>query len=181
MTKRSIPPVIKEYIQGQAMLLPLDLAAQIPSKHLVWVVSAAIEKMDLTSLLGQYKGGGTSIYHPKMVLKVLVYAYTHQLYSSRKIAKALRENIYFMWLSGNQQLDFRTINRFRSEVVKDAIEDIFTSVLGLLIEEKYVKLENYFVDGTKLEANASKYSWVWARNTKRYKQRLQSQVKDLMI
>jgi len=180
MKRKSSPPVFKEYIQGQVVLLPTDLEAQIPPKHLVRVVNAAIEKMDLRALLAQYKGGGTSSYHPKMLLKVLVYAYTQQLYSSRKIAKALRENIYFMWLSGNQQPDFRTINRFRSEVVKDVIEDIFTSVLELLIEEKYVKLENYFLDGTKIEANANKYSWVWGRSTKHYKRRMQEKVKELI-
>jgi len=181
MKRRSSPPVFKEYTQGQIVLLPTDIEAQIPPKHLVRVVNAAIEKMDLAPLLAQYKGGGTSSYHPKMLLKVMVYAYTQQLYSSRKIAKALRENIYFMWLSGNQQPDFRTINRFRSEVVKDVIEDIFALVLELLIEEGYVKLENYFLDGTKMEANANKYSWVWAKSTKRYKQKLQEKVKELIV
>lgn len=180
MKKKSSPPVFKEYTQGQVVLLPTDLEAQIPVKHLVRVVNAAIEKMDLSPLLGQYKGGGTSSYHPKMLLKVLVYAYTQQLYASRKIAKALRENIYFMWLSGNQQPDFRTINRFRSEVVKEVIEEIFTAVLELLLEGGYVKLENYFVDGTKLEANANKYSWVWAKSTQGYKQKLQEKVKGLI-
>jgi transposase len=180
MKKKSSPPVFKEYSQGQVVLLPTDLETQIPPKHLVRVVNTAIEKMDLSALLAQYKGGGTSSYHPKMLLKVVVYAYTQQLYSSRKIAKALRENIYFMWLSGNQRPDFRTINRFRSEVVKDVIEDIFTSVLELLIEEGYVKLENYFLDGTKIEANANKYSWVWGKSTKRYKQKLQEKVKQLI-
>jgi transposase len=181
MKRKSTPPVFKEYAQGQVVLLPTDIEAQILPKHLVRVVNAAIEKMDLSALLAQYKGGGTSSYHPKMLLKVLVYGYTQQFYSSRKIAKALRENIYFMWLSGNQQPDFRTINRFRSEVVKDVIEAIFTSVVELLIEEQYIKLENYFLDGTKLEANANKYSWVWAKNTKRYKQQLQGKVKELII
>jgi transposase len=181
MKKKSIQPVFKEYTQGQVILLPTDLGEQIPPKHLVRVVNTAIEKMDLTKLLVQYKGGGTSSYHPKMLLKVLIYAYTQQLYSSRKIAKALRENIYFMWLSGNQQPDFRTINRFRSEVVKDVIEDIFSSVLELLIEEGYVKLENYFLDGTKMEANANKYSWVWAKSTRSYKQKLQEKVKELIV
>jgi transposase len=180
MKKKSTPPVFKEYTQGQVILLPTDLGAQIPPKHLVRVVNTAIEKIDLSKLLAQYKGGGTSSYHPKMLLKVLVYAYTQQVYSSRKIAKALRENIYFMWLSGNQQPDFRTINRFRSEVVKDVMEDIFTSVLELLIEEGYVKLENYFLDGTKMEANANKYSWVWGKSTKRYKRKLQEKVKELI-
>jgi transposase len=180
MKKKSSPPIFKEYAQGQVILLPTDLEAQIPSKHLVRVVNTAIEKMDLSRLLAQYKGGGASSYHPKMLLKVLVYAYTQQIYSSRKIAKALRENIYFMWLSGNQQPDFRTINRFRSEVVKDTIEDIFASVLELLIEGGYVKLENYFLDGTKMEANASKYSWVWSRSTKHYKRKLHEKVKGLI-
>jgi transposase len=180
MKRKNIHPVFKEYAQGQVVLLPTDLETQIPPKHLVRVVNTSIEKMDLTDLLARYKGGGTSSYHPKMLLKVLVYAYTQQLYSSRKIAKALRENIYFMWLSGNQRPDFRTINRFRSEVVKDVIEDIFTSVLELLIGEGYVKLENYFLDGTKIEANANKYSWVWGRSTKRYKQKLQEKVKQLI-
>jgi len=180
MKKKSSAAVFKEYTQGQIVLLPTDLEAQIPWKHLVRVVNTAIEKMDLTALLAQYKGGGTSSYHPKMLLKVLIYAYTQQIYSSRKIAKALRENIYFMWLSGNQQPDFRTINRFRSEVVKGVIEEIFTSVLELLIEEGYVKLENYFLDGTKIEANANQYSWVWAKSTRRNKQKLQEKVKELI-
>jgi transposase len=135
MKRKSSPPVFKEYTQGQVVFLPTDLGAQIPPTHLVRVVSTAIEKMDLSALVAQYKGGGTSSNHPKMLLKMLIYAYTQQLYSSRKIAKALRENIYFMWLSGNQQPDFRTLNRFRSEVVKEVIEDIFASVLELLIED----------------------------------------------
>ena len=181
MKRKNPPPVFKEYVQGQVVFLPTDIEAQIPPKHLVRIVNSSIEKMDLSALLAQYKGGGTSSYHPKMLLKVLVYAYTQQIYSSRKIAKALRENIYFMWLSGNQRPDFRTINRFRSEVVQDVIEVIFTSVLELLIEGGYVKLENYFLDGTKIEANANKYSWVWAKSTKRYKQKLQEKVKQLIV
>lgn len=181
MKRKNPLPVFKEYVQGQVVFLPTDIEAQIPPKHLVRIVNSSIEKMDLSALLAQYKGGGTSSYHPKMLLKVLVYAYTQQIYSSRKIAKALRENIYFMWLSGNQRPDFRTINRFRSEVVQDVIEVIFTSVLELLIEGGYVKLENYFLDGTKIEANANKYSWVWAKSTKRYKQKLQEKVKQLIV
>jgi hypothetical protein len=86
-----------------------------------------------------------------------------------------------MWLSGNQQPDFRTINRFRGEVVKEVIEEIFSSVLALLIEEGYIKLENYFLDGTKLEANANRYSFVWAKNTQRYQKRLKEKVKELML
>ena len=151
MPKQKLPPVFKEYTMGQIVLLPRNLEEEIEANHLVRVVNASIEKMDLRVVYEQYKGGGTSSYHPKMLLKVLIYAYTQQIYSSRKIAKALRENIHFMWLSGNSQPDFRTINRFRGVVMKATIGEIFGAVLSLLMEGGYVKLENYFVDGTKLE------------------------------
>ena len=180
MTKKSNVPVFKEYTMGQIVLLPMDLEEEIEPNHLVRVVNAAIEKMDLRVVYEQYKGGGTSSYHPKMLLKVLIYAYSQQIYSSRKIAKALRENIYFMWLSGNQHPDFHTINRFRGVVMRATIGEIFAAVLSLLVEGGYVKLENYFVDGTKLEANASKYSFVWAKNTQRYKEQVQAKVAALL-
>ena len=80
-----------------------------------------------------------------MILKVLVYAYTQRTYLSRQIAKALRENVNFMWLSGGNRPDFQTINEFRGEKMKEVIEEVFSSVLELLVEEGYVKLKNYFV------------------------------------
>ncbi len=135
---------------------------------MVRVVNRAIDKIDLEPLLRKYKGGGTSSYHPRMMLKVLVYAYTQRIYSSRQIAKALRENVNFMWLSGGNRPDFRTINGFRGEKMKGVIEEVFTSVLELLVEEGYVKLENYFVDGTKVEANANRHKVVWAKSRAKY-------------
>ncbi len=177
--KRNPYVVFKPYTMGQ-LQLPTNLEELIPENHLVRVVHEAIEKMDLDPLLKRYKGGGTSSYHPKMMLKVLVYAYTQRLYSSRRIAKALRENIHFMWISGNSRPDFRTINRFRGEVMRGIIQQVFASVLELLIEEGYVKLEHYFLDGTKIEANANRYSWVWAKSTRNYKRKLQENVKKLL-
>jgi transposase len=177
--KKSRQVVFKPYTMGQ-LQLPTNLEQLIPENHLVRVVHAAIEKMDLGPLMKRYKGGGTSSYHPKMMLKVLVYAYTQRIYSSRQIAKALRENIHFMWISGNSRPDFRTINRFRGVVMQGIIQQVFASVLELLIEEGYVKLEHYFLDGTKIEANANRYTWVWARSTRNYKRKLQENVKKLL-
>jgi hypothetical protein len=111
-----------------------------------------------------------------MMLKVIVYAYADKTYSSRRIAKATRENIHFMWLTGNRPIDFMTINRFRSERLKGIIEDIFTEVVHLLIMEKYIKFENYFLDGTKIEANANKYSYVWKKSTNQYMDKLREKV-----
>ena len=180
MAKKSNVPVFKEYTMGQIVLLPRDLEDEIEPNHLVRVVHAAVEKMDLRKVYEQYAGGGTSSYHPKMLLKVVIYAYSQQIYSSRKIAKALRENIHFMWLSGNSHPDFHTINRFRGVVVKETIGEIFTAVLLLLKAGGYIQLENYFVDGTKIEANANKYSFVWAKNTQRYKEQVQAKVSALL-
>ena len=126
------------------------------------------------------KGGGTSSYHPKMLLKVLVYAYSQKIYSSRKIAKALRENIHFMWLSGGNQPDFRTINDFRGSRVKGVIDEVFADVLEYLIEAGHVKLENYFVDGTKIEADANKHKVVWAKRKDTYQKRAHVQIQELL-
>ena len=100
----------KPYEQHQLTLLPIDLDTLIPESHMVRVVDRAIESMDTKPLFDRYPGGGTSAYNPVMMLKVIVYAYADKIYSSRKIAKATRENINFMWLTGNVQLDFMTIN-----------------------------------------------------------------------
>jgi len=113
--------------------------------------------------------------------KVIIYAYTQRIYSSRQIAKAVRENIPFMWLAARQTPHFRTINRFRSERMKDVLEKVFAAVLELLVAEGYVRFEHYFVDGTKIEANANRYTFVWGKSVARYKARLQTQVKELFV
>ena len=169
----------KPYTQQQ-LLLPTNLEELIPEQHLVRVVNDVVDDLDLGSLMRQYKGGGTSSYHPKMLLKVLIYAYTQKTYSCRQIAKALNENVNYMWLSGMNKPNFRTINRFRGVMMQEVIEDIFTSVLQYLIEHGYVNLETYFVDGTKIEANANRYSFVWRKSTENYKKNLQEKVRQIM-
>jgi transposase len=170
----------KTYTMAQPSLIPPSWDELIPAEHLVRVVNAVIDKINLKPLVEQYKGGGTSSYHPRMMLKVIVYAYAEKVYSSRKIAKALRENVNFMWLSGGNQPDFRTLNGFRSGRLKEAVREVFTEVLELLLEGGYVKMENYFVDGTKIGANANAHKVVWAKKTKRYKERLQGQIAALL-
>jgi transposase len=180
MKRKRAAPVFKAYIMNQQALIPPSWDELIPVDHLVRVVNRTIEKIEFEPLLVRYKGGGTSSFHPKMMLKVLVYAYSQRVYSSRQIAKALRENIHYIWISGGNQPDFRTINRFRGEVMREMIEEVFSSVLELLIEEGYVRLENYFVDGTKVEANANRHKAVWAKSRKKYDERLRKKVKEIL-
>jgi transposase len=165
---------------AQASLIPPSWDELIPAGHPVRVVNGAVERINIEALLRKYKGGGTSSYHPRMMLKVLVYAYTQRVYSSRQIAKALRENVNYIWLSGGNRPDFRTINAFRGERMKEVIEEVFTSVLELLVAEGYVKLENYFVDGTKVEANANRHKVVWAKSRAKYQERLREKVQELL-
>jgi transposase len=170
----------KDYQQGQILLLPPSLEEFIGPQHLVRVINRFIDRIDLKVLERGYKGGGASNYHPRMMLKVLLYGYSIKLYSCRRIDQALSENVHFMWLSGMQRPDFRTINNFRSGTLKPIIDTIFGELLSLLIEEGYVKLENYFVDGTKLQADANRHTAVWSKNIQRYKEKLQDKVKELL-
>jgi transposase len=172
--------IFKPYTQAQPMLMPQNLEELIPEGHLVRMVNEMIEELDLEPLIRQYKGGGTSAYHPKMLLKVMIYAYTQRTFSSRQIAKALRENINYLWLSGMNQPDHRTINRFRGEIMKSVVEEVFYGIIEQLLDRGYIDLERYFVDGTKIEANANKYSFVWRKSTEKYKAGLQEKIRTLL-
>ena len=172
--------IFKAYTMAQPSLMPSSLDELIPEDHLVRVVNRVIEKIDIQPLLENYKGGGTSSYHPRMMLKVIVYGYAEKTYSCRRIAKALRENVNFMWIAGGNQPDFHTINDFRGNTMKEAVRAVFTKVLELLVEEGYIKLENYFVDGTKIGASANAHKVVWAKKTKHYQEKLQERIKALL-
>jgi len=167
-----------QYTMDQ-LCLPMDLEEDIPENHLVRVVNAAVNRLDDTIFDAAFPGGGRDSYHPKMLTKVIIYAYTQRIYSSRQIAKAVRENIPFMWLAGRQRPDFRTLNRFRSQRMKDVLEMVFTAVLQFLADEKYISFEHYFVDGTKIEANANRYTFVWGKAVSKHKAKLQEKVHAL--
>ena len=172
--------VFKPYEQDQLQLFPENIGDLIPDGHLVRLINSAIDHMDISDLLESYKGGGTSSYHPRVLLKILIYGYVERIYTSRKIAKALRENIHFMWLAGGNRPDFRTINRFRSSRLKGKIDQVFMGLMEMLVEAGYVKLDEYFIDGTKIQANANKYSVVWKKNVARYKAGLERKIKELI-
>jgi transposase len=136
--------------------------------------------VEASKLEGAFSNEGASAYHPQMMLKVIIYAYSTGNFSSRKIAAMLRQDITYMWLSGTQLPDFNTINRFRSVYLKNVVEDVFVEVLMFLHQHGFIKFEDFYVDGTKLEADARKYSHVWRKNTERYKQAVQERVETIL-
>ena len=115
--------------------------------------------MSLEALFESYEGGGASSYSPVMLLKVLIYAYTQKVYSSRRMAKQVREKVVYLWLSGGNRPDVRTINNFRSSHLKECIQDIFGETVGVLVDEGFIGLKAYYLDGTKIAAKANKYSF----------------------
>lgn len=171
--------VFKQYDPGQAMLLPPSLEELIDKTHAVRVVCDVIDRIDITPLVETFKGGGTSSYHPRMLLKVLVYAYVNNIYSSRRIEAAIKENIHFMWLAGMKRPDHHTINRFRGQRLKDHIREVFTQVVLLLMEAGHVDLKAVYTDGTKIEANANKYTFVWAKSIATNKKKMKARLEEL--
>jgi transposase len=142
----------KTYDQGQAYLIPPRVDELIPTKHLV---SEVIDEMDIERLVRKYQaGGGASRYHAVMMTKFFVYGYMTKVCSSRILVKAVRENVMFMWLSGGQKPDFRTLNDFRGKMRREVLEEIFVTAVKMLKARGYIKRENYFVDGTKIESAA---------------------------
>ena len=170
----------KEYQQGQMMLLPPSLEELIDENDMVRVVNRVVDSLEMREIREGFKGGGCPSYNPTMMLKVIIYAYCNKLYSSRKIAKSLKRDVAFMWLSGMQRPEFATINRFRSEYFKSSLASIFAKVVCYLLEHSYIKSEDYFLDGTKLEADANKYSYVWRTNVTRYKQKVVRRAEEIL-
>ena len=171
--------VFKRYVQNQPTFLPSSLDELVPEKHAVRVVSEVLERIDIGALERSYKGGGASSYHPRMLLKVLVYAYLRNIYSSRKIEQACNENVHFMWLAGGAKPDHNTIADFRSKRLKDHLKKVFNQVVVLLAEQGVLSLKEMTLDGTKIEANANRYTFVWGKAIKVSRERIGRQLKEL--
>lgn len=169
----------KHYNQQQTVLLPYSFDDLIPQKHPVRVVDQIVESINIQPLLQAYSKEGNPGYHPKMLLKVMLYAYMTNVYSSRKIELALRENINFMWLTSMTIVDHNTINRFRSDKLKESFKEIFKQVVLMLASEGLVNLKQIYTDGTKIEAQAGRYTFVWGNSIKTNKAKMLTQLEEL--
>jgi len=176
---KTLKIVFKQNHQHQLMALPPTLDELVAKNHPVRVVNEVLDKVDITRLIEQYKPGGTSSYHPRMLLKVMVFAYINNIYSSRKIEEVLQQNIYYMWLSGMSKPDHNTINRFRGKRLQATLQPIFTQVVLLLVEEGLLSIKDIYTDGTKIEANANRYTFVWGNAIKTNKERIKQQLNEL--
>jgi transposase len=171
--------VFKDYSPNQILLLPPSLEEMIDPSHPVRVVNQVIDTLDLDLLIKKYHGGGCSSYHPRLMLKILVYGYLTNQYSSRKLEQAVTQNIHFMWLSAMSYPDHNTINRFRSDRLKGVLKEVFSQVVLLLVDSGVITLKEAYLDGTKIEANANRYTFVWGRSIIKSKERIRKQLDEL--
>ena len=176
---KKLKVVFKQDYQQQGMLIPLDLNEMIAADHPVRVVNAVLDKVDISEIIKKFRPGGTSAYHPRMLLKVIVYGYMCNVYSSRKLEEALNSNIHYMWLAGMRKPDHNTINRFRGQRLQQTLKPIFNQVVLMLCEEGLLNIRDLYTDGTKIEANANRYTFVWGKAIKTSRERIVQQLDEL--
>ena len=162
------------------MLFPSDLGENIPENDPVRIVSRIVDGLNIDSLIETYEAFGCPPYHPRMLLKVVFYAYMNNTYSCRRIESAMLRDIYYMWLSGNEHPSYSTINRFRSGHVKDQINGLFVQVVEHLVEEGVLSLDVQYIDGTKVESVANKYTFVWRKTVERNKAKLEKKILSVL-
>ena len=156
------------------LVLPLSLEGLIPNDDSVRLLSHELEVLDYTLLYQAYSAKGRNpAVDPKTMFKILTYAYSQTIYSSRKIESACRRDINFMWLlAGQRAPDHSTIARFRTGFLAEACENLFFQIVRRLAAMDELSKETVFIDGTKLEACANKYTFVWKKSVGRWEEKM---------
>jgi len=146
----------RRYDPEQEFLLPLNIRDWLPEGHLAFFVKDCVDQLDLSAIFEYYERSerGNPPYHPGMMTKALLYAYCVGMPSSRKIGKAMHEDVAFRVLGAGNFPDFRTVSEFR-RIHLEALKGLFVQVLGMCKEVGLVKLGVVSLDGTKVKANAS--------------------------
>jgi transposase len=147
--------LFKRYDQKQQLLFPPSLDDFIPEDHPARTIDRIVERLDLSYIVSMYSEEGQPAYDPRLMLKVLFYAYSLGITSSREIEDHLRSDVVFMFLAAMQKPDYRTICLFRTKYL-DCVAGLFKQILQVCIEMDMVGFVNVSVDGTKIKANASR-------------------------
>ena len=169
----------RPHINNQTVLFPQRIDKDIAENDPVRLVNAVVDGLNLENFKKLYKERGRSAYHPRMMLKVIIYAYMNNIYSCRRIESALLRDVHFIWLAGYEQPDFITINRFRNRV-KDEINNVFTQLVLTLAGRGLVSLDVEYIDGTKIESKANKYTFVWRKTVEKNRARLMEKIRVLL-
>ena len=171
----------RPYNPDQQFLMPPSMRDWLPEGHLSYFVSETIDEMDLWDIEREYEKSlaGYPPYHPRMMTKILFYAYCTGVYSSRKISKKLEVEVAFRVLAAGNHPDFRTISDFRKQHLP-ALAAMFKQVLTLCRKAGMVRLGHVALDGTKQKANASKHKAMSYGRMKEESARLESEIAQLL-
>lgn len=154
------------------LVLPLNLEVKLPDDDPVRLLDSICDELDYTELYKTYDRTWRK-YDPKLLFKLIVYGYIRGYYSCRDIEKACLRDICFMWLlNGSSVPDSATIARFQNERLTPVIERLFYQFILLLHDRGEIPFENIFIDGTKIEANANKYTFVWKSAIEKFSTKL---------
>lgn len=169
----------RSYDQHQIMLLPNSIEDMIPENHLVRAIDIVVEQLDLRGLYNSYGEEGQPAYHPKMLIKILLYGYATGIRSSRKLSEKIESDVFYMYLSGMQRPDFRTISDFRKNK-KDYLCEYFRQVLQICNQIGLVSLGHIAIDGTKIEANSSRKMMKDKEDIFKIEEKIEQQIKSLL-
>lgn len=160
--------------------LPLNVDYIIPNNDSVRLLGQIVEEMNLGEIYQSYSRFRKNQASPKQMLKILLYGYMNRLYSSRAIETACRRDINFMYLlEGAPVPDHATIARFRSVHFAPSAENILAQMTRLLADNGEISFKNLFIDGTKLESVANKYTFVWKKAVTKNLQKLMDKIPKL--
>ena len=173
-----------DYSLSQAyyqLSLPLDLSCRIPENDPVRLLSIFVDDMDLEDLYKTYSHNTwENRADPRRLLKILLYAYMNHIYSSRAIETACRRDINFMFLlEGRPAPTYSTISRFRTRHFGPCAQSIMAKTTSFLCRIGELSKESVFIDGTKIEANANKYTFVWRKATVKNSRKLSDKIRSL--
>lgn len=166
------------YNTNQQLVLPMEIEIMIPKNDSVRLLSTVLEGLDYSELYKAYSTNGRNpAISPKTLFMVLVYANLNDIQSSRDIEKACKRDINFMWLlQGKKPPSYSTIARFRTGRLKDCCENLFYQFVVKLGELGEIEYKNIFIDGTKIEANSNKYSFVWKKSVDKFEKNLKDKM-----
>jgi transposase len=160
-------------------LMPPSVDEWLPSRHLARFVVEVIDGLDLTAMSRSYRGSGSASYHPAVLLSILVYGYATGVFSSRKLERATYDSVAFRFIAANDHPDHDTIATFRRRFLTD-IETLFVKVLLLAREMGVLKIGTVALDGTKIDANASRHSALSYEHAGKIEAQLKAEVADLL-
>ena len=153
----------QNYTTGQTSL-SLTLDFSLPKNHIASVISSFVDSIPENELIDRNSTVGRPAYHPALLLKIFLFAYSRKVFSGRKIERMLEENLPMMIMADGQKISYHTLNNFRSSKhANNLIKKCFIHFTNMMADEGLIRADSLFIDGTKIEADANRYTFVWRK------------------